>query len=86
MLYTAADWLLGTCVQGSVAYALVRAYWRQSVVCGLMLLVDSITSLAAPLVLQRLLTVVQIGHLQGVNGIANLVPLLWQLLLLNEHC
>ena len=54
------------CMQGSVVRALVRAYWRESLVCGMMMLLDVIVQLGSPLLLQQLLLAVRQGRSQGI--------------------
>ena len=52
-------------LQGSVAHALIRTYWRDVAVGGILCLVDSTVQLASPVLLQRLLVAVQKGSPRG---------------------
>ena len=45
----------------------VRAYWKETLVSGFMMLMESVVKLAAPLLLQRLLIAVREGNSRGIE-------------------
>lgn len=51
--------------QGSVAWAIVRTYWRRAALAAILLTSDTIMTLLEPLLLQRLLTAVRNSRPKG---------------------